>query len=128
MPVKNIIVDLKSLRSALITHESATKEAAHKAAEDVARTTPDISEVQLLASWNSAIGKLEDLEDDNNQFSVSDPIISRLQTEMAARAAAGTDPKLIIDELPGNVKEVKFDNVDAGWIPSGIGIGLRKLF
>ena len=70
MAIRNTIVDLKSLRGFLVKHESATKEAVHKAADDVASQEADISQVQLVASWNAAMGKLDDLDDDNNHFSL----------------------------------------------------------
>jgi len=128
MPVANTIVDLKSLRGFLVKHETTTKEVVHAAAEDVAAREPDISQVQLVASWNASMGKLDDLDDDNNQFSLEDPLISRLQTHFAEEVAADPAAAATVNQLPGNVLEVKFDNLDPSWAVSGIGIGLRKLF
>src|SRR6266481_3042642 len=128
MAIRNTIVDLKSLRGFLVKHESATKEAVHKAADDVASQEADISQVQLVASWNAAMGKLDDLDDDNNHFSLEDPLVSRLQTHFAEMIAADPAAAATVNQLPGNVLEVKFDNLDPKWILDGIGIGLRKLF
>jgi hypothetical protein len=129
MAIRNTIVDLQSLRGFLVKHESATTEAVQKAAAEVVSQEPDLNEVQLVASWSVALGKLDDLDDDNNRFSLADPLISRLQTYFAETIPADpTAAAAAVNVLPGDVLEVKFDSLDPTWVADGIGIGLRKLF
>lgn len=122
MSIRNTILDYSSLSAALGKDRGRVRESANTAAREV--TGDPIEQAQLLGAFNNALGKLH--EDDKGpgvMSSTQNALASRLQSYLVERALA-ENPEAAVP-VPGQVREVKFDNLDVvGWLP----VGLLRVF
>jgi len=113
-----VILDFSSLDSALGTDVGRTNEAVQTAAADV--TGDPVERAHLVASYNTAMGKLrEENKGPGIMSSAENALASRLQSYFVERAM--TEAPNAAQPVPGQVLEVKFDNLDVfGWLPTGL--------
>jgi len=118
MTVRNTILDFSSLSAALGSNAGRTQEAVQTAAEEV--TGNPVERAQLVASFNTAMGKLREQDKGAGVLSSTDnPLASRLQSFLIEKALAEKPESAV--PVSGEVLEVKFDNHDIfGWLPTGL--------
>ena len=118
MTVRNTILDFSSLSAALGSNAGRTQEAVQTAAEEV--TGNPVERAQLVASFNTAMGKLWEQDKGAGVLSSTDnPLASRLQSFLIEKALAEKPESAV--PVSGEVLEVKFDNHDIfGWLPTGL--------
>src|SRR5262245_39955706 len=118
MSVPNVILDFSSLDAALGSDVGRTRETVQDAAADVA--DDPVERAQMVASFNVAMGKLrEENKGPGVMSSAENALASRLQSYLVQRAM--TEQPGAAQSVPGQVLEVKFDNLDIfGWLPTGL--------
>jgi len=121
MAAQTAILDFSSLDAALGSSPGRVQESVQDAAADV--SGDPVERAQLVASYNSAMGKLREENKPGVMSSAENALASRLQSYLTERAQ--TEAPQNVGVTPGQVLEVKFDNLDViGWL----GTGLRILF
>ncbi len=122
MSIRTTILDYSSLSAALGKDRGRVQESVNTAAKQA--TGDPVEQAQLLASFNKALGSLH--EEDKGpgvMSSAQNALASRLQSYLVERAL--TENPGAAAPMPGQVKEVKFDNLDViGWLP----VGLLRIF
>jgi hypothetical protein len=125
MSTKNVVVPYVRLQEAFHQDPNGLADAVTKS---IAQATPDpVERTQLLAAWNQAISALQKADQGGVMSAAQDPIASRLQSLIAAKAdeagqlvvtraahpvVSGTAPT-----VSPAVMEVKFDSEDLiGWL------------
>src|SRR4029079_6864220 len=89
------------------------QESVQDAAADV--SGDPVERAQLVASYNSAMGKLREENKPGVMSSAENALASRLQSYLTERAQ--TEAPQNVGVTPGQVLEVKFDNLDViGWL------------
>jgi Calcineurin-like phosphoesterase len=118
MSTPTVLLDFSSLDAALASDSGRTVEAVQNAAADV--TTDPVERAHLVASYNTAMGKLrEENKGPGIMSSAENALASRLQSYLVERAV--TEAPGAVRPTPGQVLEVKFDNLDVfGWLPTGL--------
>jgi hypothetical protein len=118
MTTPNVLLDFSSLDAALSSDVGRTKEAVQTAAADV--TGDPVERAQMLASFNTAMGRLrEENKGPGIMSSAENALASRLQSYLVERAMSEAPDAA--RPVPGQVLEVKFDNLDIfGWLPTGL--------
>ena len=117
MPAQTVILDFSSLDAALGKQPGRVEEAVQDAAAIV--SGDPVERAQLVASYNTAMGKLREENKPGVMSSAENALASRLQTYLVQRAIEETPGA--VQPTPGQVLEVKFDNLDIlGWLTTGL--------
>jgi len=117
MPAQTVILDFSSLDAALGKQPGRAEEAVQDAAAIV--SGDPVERAQLVASYNTAIGKLREENKPGVMSSAENALASRLQSYLVERAIE--EAPGAVQPTPGQVLEVKFDDLDIlGWLPTGL--------
>lgn len=117
MTASNVILDFSSLDDKLNRNAGRTQEAVQIAAQHV--SDDPVERAHMVASFNTAMGKLREENKPGVMSSAENALASRLQTYLVQRAMSEAPESA--QPVPGQVLEVKFDNLDVlGWLPTGL--------